>query len=85
MWTDVADADPFLLIAAGRAHFRPAELLQLARLLAELKGQRRKSDFAALVRSITPSAERRRSMKRVQLHDSGTSAQLDLDHLTDGS
>jgi hypothetical protein len=84
MWTDVADADPFLLVGAGRAHFRPAELLQLALLLAELKGQRRKSDSAALVRSITPSAARRRSMKRVQLPDSGTSEQPDLDPLTDG-
>lgn len=35
-WTDLVDADPFLVIAAGRCFCRPEDLLQLARLLAGL-------------------------------------------------
>jgi Family of unknown function (DUF5372) len=35
-WTDVVGADPFVVVSAGRAHFRPAELLQLAAVLSEL-------------------------------------------------
>lgn len=35
-WTDVSPADPFVHIAAGRALFRYADLLVLARLLQEL-------------------------------------------------
>ncbi len=35
-WTDLVDADPFLVIAAGRCFCRPEELLQLAGLLAGL-------------------------------------------------
>ena len=31
-WTDVADADPFVVIAAGRCPFRVADLLDLADL-----------------------------------------------------
>ena len=31
-WTDAADADPFVVIAAGRSPFRVADLLSLADL-----------------------------------------------------
>ena len=36
-WTDVAGADPFVVLSAGRSHFRVEDLLQLARLLGQLK------------------------------------------------
>ena len=32
-WTDVEGTDPFVVISAGRAHFRVEDLLALARLL----------------------------------------------------
>ncbi len=35
-WTDVIASDPFVVVSAGRAHFRPADLLQLVALLREL-------------------------------------------------
>jgi len=35
-WTDVEGPDPFLVIAAGRAHFRAPDLLALADLLRKL-------------------------------------------------
>jgi hypothetical protein len=38
-WTDVEGPDPFLVIAAGRAHFRVADLLALAALLRKLDGK----------------------------------------------
>jgi hypothetical protein len=38
-WTDVVDPDPFLAVSAGRAHFRPSDLLQLVALLRELKSR----------------------------------------------
>ena len=38
-WTDVEGPDPFLVIAAGRAHFRAADLLALADLLRKLDGK----------------------------------------------
>jgi hypothetical protein len=31
--------DPFVTLAAGRAHFRPADLLALVALLRRLRGQ----------------------------------------------
>ena len=34
-WTDVADADPFVVIAGGRAHCRVTDLLRLAALVSE--------------------------------------------------
>ena len=37
-WTDVDGPDPFLAMSAGRAHFRPDDLVSLARLLGELGG-----------------------------------------------
>jgi hypothetical protein len=37
-WTDVAGEDPFVVVAAGRSHFRVTELLQLVDLLARHRG-----------------------------------------------
>jgi len=39
-WTDVEEADPYLILAAGRTHFRVEKLLVLAALLEELDGGR---------------------------------------------
>lgn len=36
-WTDVLPSDPFRVLAAGRAYFRPTELQQLATLVTRLK------------------------------------------------
>lgn len=36
-WTDAGPTDSFVTVAAGRAHFRPADLLALAGLLARLR------------------------------------------------
>ena len=36
-WTSLGGVDPFRILSAGRAFFRPAELLKLADLLAELQ------------------------------------------------
>ena len=38
-WTDVEGPDPLLVVAAGRAHFRAADLLALADLLRKLDGK----------------------------------------------
>lgn len=35
-WTDIAETDPFVAVASGRAHFRPSDLLSLSRLVREL-------------------------------------------------
>jgi Family of unknown function (DUF5372) len=32
-WTDVAAADPFVVVAAGRALFRPSDLLAVVALM----------------------------------------------------
>jgi hypothetical protein len=34
-WTDVVGEDPFLIVAAGRAHFRVDDLLAMVRLLRD--------------------------------------------------
>jgi len=39
-WTSAATADPFVVVSAGRAHFRIVELLELATLIARHKGTR---------------------------------------------
>jgi hypothetical protein len=36
-WTDAVTAVPFVALAAGRAHFRPADLLALASMLERLR------------------------------------------------
>jgi uncharacterized protein DUF5372 len=67
IWTDLGGADPFLVISAGRALFRPEDLLKLVRLLAELQEPRRKSDSAVDVRRITPGIAERSSSSRLRL------------------
>jgi hypothetical protein len=39
-WTSVVGEDPFVVVAAGRAYFRPQELLQLGDLIQALKSAR---------------------------------------------
>jgi hypothetical protein len=39
-WTDAADVDPFVVMAAGRCPFRPEDLLALADLADQLKAPR---------------------------------------------
>lgn len=39
-WTDLFPADPFQMVAAGQAHFRPTELLLLAELIERLQSAR---------------------------------------------
>jgi hypothetical protein len=36
-WTDAGTTVPFVALAAGRAHFRPADLLALASMLERLR------------------------------------------------
>jgi len=36
-WTDVVAEDPFVVVAAGRAPFRAADLLELAALVGRLR------------------------------------------------
>ena len=50
-WTDVAAADPFVVIAAGRCPFTTAGLVTLADLIDRLS---RQSDGARAVKKITP-------------------------------
>jgi hypothetical protein len=38
-WTDVQGIDPFVVVAAGRAHFRVEDLLALAGLIRQLEGK----------------------------------------------
>jgi len=37
-WTDLAAPDPFVALAEGKAHFRPSDLVELANLVAALRG-----------------------------------------------
>ena len=50
-WTDAAAADPFVVVAAGRAPFSTAGLLALADLVDRLRVQR---DGTGAVKKITP-------------------------------
>ena len=50
-WTDVAGADPFVVIAAGRAPFTTAGLLALADLVDRIRAQR---NGAGAVKKIMP-------------------------------
>jgi hypothetical protein len=50
-WTDVAAADPFVVIAAGRCPFTTAGLLALADLADRLRARR---DDTQDVKKITP-------------------------------
>ena len=38
-WTSLAVLDPFEVISAGRARFRPDDLVRLAALLDDVRGQ----------------------------------------------
>lgn len=38
-WTDVVVPDPFVVVSAGRSPFHITDLLELARLVGELKGR----------------------------------------------
>jgi hypothetical protein len=56
-WTDARDADPFVVVAAGRSALRVEDLVALTELIAELRGpiqSNRKGDCAASVRRIVP-------------------------------
>lgn len=37
-WTNIAPPDPFVIVAAGRAHFRLEDLVSLATLLEKVSG-----------------------------------------------
>jgi hypothetical protein len=50
-WTDAVAADPFVVVAGGRAPFSTAGLLALADLTDRLRAQR---DGAEAVKKITP-------------------------------
>jgi hypothetical protein len=50
-WTDVAPADPFVVVAVGRCPFTMAGLLALADLADRLRAQR---DGARAVKKIMP-------------------------------
>jgi hypothetical protein len=50
-WTDAAAADPFVVVAAGRAPFSTAGLLALADLVDRFRAQR---DDAEAVKKIMP-------------------------------
>jgi hypothetical protein len=50
-WTDVAAADPFVVVAAGRCPFTAAGLVALADLVDRLAAQ---PDGARAVKKITP-------------------------------
>ena len=41
-WTDAADTDPFVVLAAGRSPFRIADLLDLADLVEQVRSQSQK-------------------------------------------
>jgi hypothetical protein len=51
-WTDVVPADPFVVVAAGRAPFRTADLLELAGLVVRLRAAA--STAGETVGQITP-------------------------------
>ena len=38
-WTDVESADPFVVLASGRAVMRVEDLVRLVKLIEELKGE----------------------------------------------
>ena len=36
-WTDLATPDPFVVVAGGRAHFRPEDLCALVELVTQIR------------------------------------------------
>jgi len=51
-WTDRSGVDPFVVVANGRARFRPADLLELSRMLKDLR--RSATSAAGSVKGIAP-------------------------------
>jgi hypothetical protein len=49
-WTDAGQLDPFVSLADGRAHFRPADLLELAALAARIRNTCSANDWEGDVR-----------------------------------
>ena len=41
-WTDIEPQDPFVVVSAGRAFFRVEDLVELARLVGEIKSRKGK-------------------------------------------
>ena len=46
-WTDLAEPDPFAMLSAGKAHFRPEDLAELAEMVASLRCIDRASEECA--------------------------------------
>lgn len=53
-WTDVDDADPFVVLARGRTPFRTADLISLVDLVRELSARDRQADSAGSDKEIMP-------------------------------
>lgn len=53
-WTDVEDADPFVVLARGRTPFRTADLISLVAVVRELSARERQADFAGSDKEIMP-------------------------------
>jgi hypothetical protein len=51
-WTDAVAPDPFVVVAAGRAPFRLASLIELSELIADFGVQRERAPAA--VKETTP-------------------------------
>ena len=45
-WTSLAEADPFVTLAGGRAHFRPEDLVELTEVVAGLRRGAREAERA---------------------------------------
>ena len=41
-YTDAGGEDPFLMVAAGQAHFRYEDLVEMVRLIAAIRGEKKK-------------------------------------------
>jgi Family of unknown function (DUF5372) len=72
-WTDAAEPDVFVTVAAGRSLFRVEDLLALAELIdgqRPASGPRRpcKANFADVVRSIMPQTVHRRVAVAEKVH-----------------
>lgn len=59
-WTSLAPSDPSVELAAGRAAFRVADLLQLSQLIHRIEERKEEGEcsanFAASVKGIMPSS-----------------------------
>ena len=43
-WTSLAEADPFVVLSAGKAHFRPEDLVELTEVVAGIRGDARAAE-----------------------------------------